>query len=209
MALLGKMSRAATLLLTLLALGALAAGCGGDEEHGTNDDEGTQVTGGGEQQGEGAFREGLFEEFGGLEYKVFLTRQLNPRDPEDQAYIGLRGPEPPPGQVDYGVFVQVCNMGDRARPAARSMTVVDTLGNEFEPMPLDPDNVFAYRPGVLPPAQCIPNPVSIAAQGPIGGALLVYRMPLEATENRPLRLEVGGPARAEGEGHPLTFELDI
>jgi hypothetical protein len=203
-----RISRYPALLLALLACAFSAAGCAAiDEDAGTDSGGGGQVTGGGEQHGEGAFREGLFEEYHGLEYKVFLTRQLNPRDPEDRAYIGLRGPEAPPGQVDYGVFVQVCNMGDRPRPASRTMTVIDTLGNEFEPLRLAEDNVFAYRGGVLQPNDCIPDPVSIAAQGPVGGALLVYRLPLQATENRPLRLEVRDTARAEAEG--LMFELDI
>jgi hypothetical protein len=197
-------SRAAALLLTLVLLAAAASGCGGSEDDGQN-------TGGGEQHGEGAFREGLFEEYNGLEYKVFLTRQLNHEDPEDRAYV--KGPEaPPPGQIDYGVFIQVCNMGDAPESAAESMTVVDTLGNEFEPITLPDYNVFAYVPRVLQPDECIPDPVSLAAQGPAGGALLLYRMPLETTENRPLRLEVrdSAPAAETGEGsEALAFELDI
>ncbi len=202
-------SRAAALLLTLLALGALASGCGGDEERGTSDDEGTQVTGGGEQQGEGAFREGLFEEHEGLEYKVFLTRQLNHQDPEDAAYVKGIQP-PPPGHIDYAVFVQVCNMSAEAHPAVATMTMVDTLGNDFRPLELPDYNVFAYEPAVLQPEDCIPNPVSIPAVAPAGGSLLIYRVPLETTENRPLRLLVGGATEpAAHHPGPLTFELDI
>jgi hypothetical protein len=187
----------ATALSGLLLL--VGAGCGGEEAG--------QNTGGGEQQGEGPIREGLFHELNGLQYKVFLTRQLNQMDPEDRAYF--QGPEPPPGSTYYGVFIQVCNMGEEPRRSADAFKIVDTLGNEFEPVPLPRTNVFAYRPSVLRPGGCTPDEASVPAQAPIGGVLLLYRLPLEAAENRPLELEVQGGFDAEGKPELLAFELDI
>jgi hypothetical protein len=190
-------SRALALVLSVLSLAGLGAGCGGEE------------TGGGQQQVEAheAFREGLFEELAGLEYKVFITRQLNQRDPEDRAYF--QGPEPPPGSTYYGVFIQVCNEGDRPERSARTMRIVDTLGEEFFPIPLPATNVFAYRPGVVQPRECLPNEFSIAAQAPAGGSLLVFELTQEATENRPLELEIIGGYDAAGKPLELAFELDI
>ena len=43
----------------------------------------------------GAAREGLYENVAGIDYNVFITRELNLRDAEDRAYY--RGPEAPPG----------------------------------------------------------------------------------------------------------------
>jgi hypothetical protein len=67
---------------------------------------------------------------------------------------------------------------------------------------------------MLAPGECIPEEGSIPDTAPTGGALLVYELPLEAAENRPLELRIAspaGPSDAEGdEGHEeLTIELDI
>jgi len=54
------------------------------------------------------------------------------------------------------------------------------------------------------PDECIPEEGSVAQLGPTAGSMLLFRLPLENTEYRPLELEIQG----EGEDH-LTFELDI
>lgn len=194
-----RSSRALAAGLAGLALTGIGAGCGG----------GGQATGG-EAAGQAspeAVREGLFEELVGLEYKVFITRQLNQRDPEDRAYF--QGPEPPPGSTYYGVFIQVCNDGEEPQRSARSFKITDTQGNEFSPTPLPASNVFGYRPSVVAPDSCIPDAASIPGQAPTGGALVLFQLPLEATENRPLELEVTSGYSAEGEPRMQAFELDI
>jgi hypothetical protein len=45
----------------------------------------------------------------------------------------------------------------------------------------------------------------MAQLGPTGGAMLLFKLPLQTTENRPLELEVQG----QGDDDKLTFELDI
>ena len=182
--------------LTALGVGAVAlGGCASG-----------QATGGAPLETE-AVREGLFHDLGGLDYKVFITRQLNLRDPEDRDYF--QGPEAPPGSTYYGVFIQVCNEGERSATSADTMKIVDTQGDEFEPIELPRTNIFAYRPGRLAPKECIPNEVSIAGTGPTGGALLVFLIPQAAQENRPLELEIEGAYNAEGERQAQAFELDI
>jgi hypothetical protein len=64
--------------------------------------------------------------------------------------------------------------------------------------------VIAYEPGELDPEECIPEAGSLAQLGPEAASMLLFRLPLEITENRPLELEIEG----EGDEH-LTFELDI
>jgi hypothetical protein len=198
-------SRAAASALCLLALGGAVSGCAllqGRETGG-----GSLELEAGKEAGEEAFREGLFEELNGLSYKVLITRQLNRSDPEDRGYVV--GPEAPPGQIQYGVFLQVCNMGEETLRASRSLTMVDTLGNEFEPVELPETNIFAYRPAPVRPGGCIPDEASVAAQSPTGGALVLYQIPLETIENRPLEMEVQDGYDAEGQPRAITFELDI
>jgi hypothetical protein len=147
-------------------------------------------------------REGLALELDGVDYNVFITRQLNPEIPPDDAYY--TGPEPPPDETLFGVFIQVCNHSDDSRGTAEEFKVVDNQGNEFEPEELEADNAFAYEPQELDPEECIPEAGSVAQLGPTAGSMLLFRLPLQVTENRPLELEIEG----EGDEH-LTFELDI
>jgi len=186
-------------LVPLLALVLLGCQAGGSE------------TGGLGQPGEESVaREGLYEPLGGLEYNVKMTRQLNLADPEDSDYVSL--PPAEPDSTYFGVFLQACNAeGDPAVPASGRVTVHDTQGNEFRPIPLPPDNVFAYQPERVSPGECLPNANSLAAQAPTGGALLVFEIPIAATENRPLELEIHPPAGAGGEEEEeaLRIQLDI
>ena len=177
-------------LLMLLCLAALAGGltaCGNkDEEQGVDE----------------PAREGLAIEMGGVDYNVFITRQLNTKITPDKAYFD--GPEAAKGETLYGVFIQVCNRSGDTHPTAADFKIKDAQGNEFEPEELPEDNAFAYHAGDLEPNECIPEPGSVAQLGPTSGSMLLFRLPLQNTEYRPLELEVQG----EGDEH-LTFELDI
>ena len=177
-------------LLMLLCLAALAGGltaCGTkDEEQGVDE----------------PAREGLALELGGVDYNVFITRQLNIKIPPDDAYFD--GSEPAPDETLYGVFIQVCNHSGDTHQTVDSFSIKDNQGNEFEPEELPEDNHFAYHPSELLPKECIPEAGGVAQLGPSAGSMLLFRLPLENTEYRPLELEI----RGEGDEH-LTFELDI
>ncbi len=161
--------------LTALALGSAACG---DEEPGVDE----------------PAREGLALPLDGIDYNVFITRQINPAIPADDAFY--KGGEPEPGETMYGVFVQVCNNSGEVREPTDRFKVVDNQGNEFEPEALPADNDFAYRARELDNKECIPEAGSVAQLGPTGGAMLLFRFPLQTVENRPLELEIEG----EGEG---------
>ena len=146
-------------------------------------------------------REGLAIEMGGVDYNVFITRQLNPEITPDDAYVAE---DPPPGETLYGVFIEVCNVSDDQRTPTDEFVILDNQGNRFEPKELPEDNQFAYQAVPLDPEECIPEAGSVAQLGPTAGSMLLFELPLQTTENRPLELEV------EGEGDErLTFELDI
>ena len=136
-------------------------------------------------------REGLAIPLAGIEYNVFITRELNLRIPPDKAYY--KGPAAPRGQTLYGVFLQACNNGKHPRRTANRFTIKDNQGNEFSPTPLPKDNAFAYNAQVLPVKECIPQSGSVAQLGPTAGAMLLFELPLTNTENRPLELEIEAP----------------
>ena len=156
-------------------------------------------------------REGLSLYIGGLDYNVFLTRQLNLAITPDKAYY--EGPPAEPGNTLYGIFVRVCNPqepgeGDTLESASE-IVVTDNQGEEFEPIELPEDNAFAYNATELTPGACIPEDGSVAQQGPTAGSMLLFDFPLENTENRPLELEI---TSAPQPGHPSEtkrFHLDL
>ena|SRR5215207_794285 len=147
-------------------------------------------------------REGLALDLDGVDYNVFITRQLNPAFAPDDTYY--TGPEPAPDETLYGVFILACNNSDERRSTADTFTIVDNQGNEFEPEQVDAGSIIAYEPGELDPKECIPAPGSLAQLGPEGASMLLFRLPLRVTENRPLELEIHG----EGD-EKLTVELDL
>jgi hypothetical protein len=173
-----------TVLLCAFAL-ALAAGCG--KEHSAGE----------------PHREGLSIELEGVEYTVYITRELNLKIPPDQAYYN--GPEAPPGQAYFGVFLQVCNPKGAPKRTAEEFKVVDNQGNEFEPTEIEEKNPFAYHPQTLGEKRCIPQAGSVAQLGPSEASMLLFKLPLSNTENRPLELEIEGPT----EGGSEAVELDL
>ena len=188
-----RMPRRAPMLLCLAVLSVAAPACGNADEHPGRDH---------------PAREGLALEFEGAAYNVFITRQLNPRVTPDEAYLD-EGTEAEQGETLYGVFLQVCNQAGEDGPTVQTRPVdafkiVDNQGNEFEPEELPEDNHFAYHERALLPQECIPEEGSVAQLGPTAGSMLLFKLPLENTEYRPLELELEGES-----DEPLRFELDI
>ncbi len=156
-------------------------------------------------------REGLALELGGVDYNIFITRELNLRITPDKAYY--KGPEPEPGNVLYGVFIKTCGATRGERPTSipvRNFIVRDNQGNEYHPKELPEDEAFAYQPRPLSYEECIPQSGSVAQLGPTAGAMLLYEFPLENTENRPLEMVIEGPQNLlEGKRESLHVELDL
>lgn len=146
---------------------------------------------------------------GPLVYEVQLSRELNPSDAEDAAY--LRGLSPSertlaPGQEWFGVFLQVYNQSDRSLPAAANITISDTQGNVYDPIVPEPVNQYAYRGGTVPGKGQIPMPGTTPAQGPTQGALLLFKIQVVSLDNRPLELKVVDPTNAS---QTASAELDV
>ena len=177
--------RAFATLIAALALAGLAA-CG-DEEPGVDE----------------PAREGLAIPVDGIQYNVFITRQINPEIPPDQDMY--QGPPAADGSTLYGIFIKACNDTEETHDAidVADFVVKDNQDEEYELLDLPEENVFAYRAATLDPGECIPEAGSVNQLGPSGGSLLMFEIPLEATENRPLELEL------EGEEETKEIELDL
>jgi hypothetical protein len=180
-------------LVLVVALLALAgAGCGSEENRTT------------------AETEGLYLDINGLKYQIEMSRYMNPNDVEDAEYlVGLPEGTEPPGEdeIYFGVWVRVENVSEtETRPAASEWEIHDTQDNVFRPIPLDVDiNPFAFDPVDVPPKTVLPLASSAAGQGPIQGSLLLFKIPNDSFQNRPLELRFSNGGDSE-EG---TYDLDV
>jgi hypothetical protein len=189
-----RRSTSAALFCVLALAGGLVAGCGSNPRENN------------------ASREGLPERVGGIDYNVYITRELNLHDVEDSGYY--KGPEAPPGSALYGVFLTACNPTADAHspnvPAASDFTVIDTQGNRYKPLSIEAGNIFAYKAVPLKHKACIPKKGSLASSGPTNGALLIFKLPIRTLENRPLDLEiVSPPDSTTGKSETGRIELDL
>ena len=174
----------AALAATLLAAFALAA-CGSSE---------TKVTTG-TYAGESG-KNAPYLNVGPLVYEVQLSRELNPANVEDSAYLqGLTPAERQlkPGEEWFAVFLQVYNHTSAPHLAAPTMTISDTQNNVYTPIVPDATNEFAYRGGLVPAKSRVPAYGTIAANGGTQGAMLLYKIQLVSLDNRPLTIHIVDP----------------
>jgi hypothetical protein len=177
--------RIALPLLAALALTgvALAVSACGYESHETEVAEGEPV------------------KLGELSYNVIFSRFLNPNDNEDAAY--LVGQEPPPeGSSYFGVFFEVQNKTEDTKELPDSFTVHDADKQKFESLPSESLFAFPFG-GELESQEQIPILDSTAEQGAIEGSVVIFLLPAEVSENRPLTLEI------ESGGDAGEIELDL
>jgi hypothetical protein len=153
--------------------------------------------------------EGVYLDVGPLKYQVQISRLLNPYDPEDRGYlIGLPGARSLAATDQwFAVFMRVENGTDRPQRDASDYAIKDSQGTIFRPVQMSPDNVFAYRAGVIPPRDTEPLPDSPAGQNSIQGAMLLFKIPTANLENRPLELSIAPPSGTTGA--TATVDLDV
>jgi len=174
----------ALVLASALIVAALVSGCETSPEDALSVDEGQPVR------------------LGELLYNVQISRFLNPKDPEDKAYLAGE-PTPPKDKLYLGVFMLIENQSDTAQDVPTEFTIVDTAGTEFKPIPSQ--SLFALKlGGKVSAGSQLPEPESTAASGPIEGAMVLFLIDQAATEERPLTLDIPSPTGPTGE-----VELDI
>lgn len=182
----GSNTRLAAVLAAAVAIvaGVLLSGCN------TAPENANQVT-----EGQGIKLDDLL-------FNVQITRELNPFDTEDKAY--LVGQKPlGPDQYYLGVFMRIDNEGDAAAQVPTDMSVVDTVGDTFKPLPSK--SLFALKLGdTLHGGDQLPEGESVAANGPIQGSMVLFRIDSAAIQDRPLTLHITTSTGSAGE-----VELDI
>jgi hypothetical protein len=193
-----RLRKLSTIPLALLAIFALGA-CG---------DSHSKVTTG-TYAGESG-KNAPYLDVGPLKYQVQISRQLNPFNNEDSAYLQGLAPaqrQLAPGQEWFGVFIQVFNVGPKPALAATSLTVSDTQRNVYLPIVPGPANLYAYRGGLVSAeGGRIPEPGSSAANGGTQGALLLYKIQVSSLDNRPLQLKIINPYDL---AESASAELDV
>ena len=189
------MLRRLTVPLATLALAGGLSACGEEHEVTKGETEGVQVV------------------VDHLLYQVQISRVLNSSDTEDAAYIkGV--PDTTEGELGEGeewfaVFLRVKapSENDETHRSARDIKIEDTTGAEFEPVPLDLDQTpLAYEPADLAPKQQLPRLGSIPQTTSTAGSVLLFKIPRENLENRPLELHIASPG---GEPAEATIDLDV
>jgi hypothetical protein len=145
--------------------------------------------------------EGQPVKLGDVKYNVVFSRFLNPNDTEDSAYL-VGQPPPPPGSTYFGVFFQVKDEGEEARPLPKSFMITDASEQNYESIPSESLYAFPLG-GEVETEEWVPVLDSTPQQGPIAGSLVLFRMPAASSESRPWTLTITGP---EG---PAKVKLDV
>ena len=150
--------------------------------------------------------EGIQVEVNELTYQVQISRQLNPADIEDQAYLeGLPfSAQLGEGEEWFAVFLRVKNNTDEEHEAADDFVIEDTTGEEYFPVELD--TPFAYEPRPLGPEGEIPVPDSAAATSTTNGGLILFKVDRASLENRPLEFIIENP---EDPSETAIVDLDV
>jgi hypothetical protein len=183
--------------IALLACAACAvaplAGCGNKEE-----------------EIKSAETEGAYLDLGQLRYQIQISRQLNPADTEDRAYLEGVAPAQEklrPGQSWFAVFVRVENDYDTPRQAATDFELSDTQDNVYRPVAIARANPFAYVGGRVPGKSTLPPAQSVAQLNEsIGGSLVLFKVKTTSFDNRPLVLKIFGPTVPQDEA---SLDLDV
>jgi hypothetical protein len=151
--------------------------------------------------------EGSYLNVGPLTYQVQISRQLNPMDTEDRAYLqGLPPAEKTLGKNEtfFGVFMRVANETDQAHVATTNFAIEDTQDDIYRPLRQSPFNPFAYKGGVIAANDLLPKPDAVAGEGVIQGSLVLFKLPLSALDNRPLELHI-----TDRLDHSGSVKLDV
>jgi hypothetical protein len=145
-----------------------------------------------------AENDGDYISAGYITYQLQISRELNQYSAEDSAYLKGLPPGIPmtlgPNQLWYGVFLWAKNQSGHAATTSGDFIVVDTQGNVYHPIKLDPNiNEFAWTPMTLHDLGTYPGPNTVASEGPTQGGLLLFKMNSTVYSDRPLTLWVLSP----------------
>jgi hypothetical protein len=106
----------------------------------------------------------------------------------------------------YAVFLQAKNQSDSAAKTSDTFDIVDTQGNKYYPLALNPSqNPYAWQSMTLEPSAVEPGADTTASFGPTQGRLLLFKLPTQVYSNRPLTLQIHSP----GQSTSSSISLDL
>lgn len=153
--------------------------------------------------------EGIWLDVGPLDYQVQGSRQLTADTVPDSSYLmGLpQGVLPPEAdETWFAVWLRIENKTDQPARTAEEFEIVDTDGRTHRPIRIDTSaNPFAYEPTVLEPGDTVPR-LDSAIEFNVSGAELLFKLPLESYQNRPLEFHIKSPGAEPAEAH---VDLDV
>ncbi|MEX0992945.1 MAG: hypothetical protein WDZ37_03020 [Solirubrobacterales bacterium] len=164
----------------------------------------TTFAGCGKAHLESETKEGQYTKAGDVVYQVQLTRLLNPdQRPDDNLLEGQEAPKP--RETYLAVFMIIQNKSDRPYKPPSDMKVVDTQGNEHEPLDASGSGFGLSFTDAIPPGDGAPPPDSPASGGPDAASMVLFKLKeVSATDNLPLELEIPVPGEQSS-----RVELDI
>jgi hypothetical protein len=136
---------------------------------------------------------------------------LEPGLTPDRAYLkGLpTGTIQPTGrELWFAVFLRIENRTKSAAQSASEFEITDTQGKTFRPYNLNVNvNPFAYQSTMLAPNKVIPVPDSPQDFDSFSGSMLLFKIPLQSYQNRPLEFHVhSADGTTPGEA---SLDLDV
>ena len=154
--------------------------------------------------------EAAYLDVGSLRYQVQISRQLNPRDTEDRAYLTGVAPDQArlkKGESWFAVFMRVENPTHEPAPATRDFELSDTQDTLYRPVQIARTNPFAYLGGTVAAKSTLPPAQSLAQQNEsVNGSLILFKVKTTSFDNRPLELKILGPTVPQDEA---TVDLDV
>jgi len=142
-------------------------------------------------------------ELGGLNYRVAMFRQLNPRIAPDRALFDGRLE----GRMGlFAAFVVACNESGEPRTPTSSVQLEDAFGETYPQVAQLDDNPLLYSPEPIAAGRCVPAEDG-TAERTLPGAAVLFKVPFAALSNRPFVLEFRG---GEGGGAKVErVQLDL
>jgi hypothetical protein len=154
--------------------------------------------------------EGVYVDAANVSYQVELSRELDPSAVEDRAYLRGLPPltTPPTAQEEwFAVWIRAENLTRKTKQLVSDFDISDTQGHVYKPVPLTAVNELRYVPAKIPAHTTFPLADSPAFFSPTQGEELLFKINVNAYQNRPLTLHLlgsGSPAPSLAE---VTLDL--
>ena len=141
----------------------------------------------------------------GVEYNVFITRQLNPAIPPDKRLL-RRVRRPDRDETLYGVFIQACNRTDEDADHRR---LLQGQGQPGQRVRADRRCPRTTRSPTTPPRCCPTSASPRRAASPSSGPAAALDAAVQAAARDHREPAARARDRGRGPDEQLTYELDI